>query len=468
MTKKISRRDFIRLSGTVAGATLLAACAPAAAPATPAVVKETVQVPVKETVQVPVKETVIATAAPKPAGKPIDVTFWTFINDHANFHLGRVDAWNAGNPDRPINLKPSTLPYEDMHNKLLLSLQAGTGAPDLVDIEISRFGNYLKGDDSAIGLVDLASIIDKNKDQLMPQRVSVYSKAGHYYGAPTHLGASLMFYNDSILKAAGVDIDKIQTWDDFIAAGKQVTKGDVYMTMIDNYFQFFLLAQMNGGGLMDKDGNLVLNQPANVEALQFIQGLIFKHKIAKINPGPGLDSPESYAAINAGKMACVWAPEWFVGRFGPQIPDLSGKMRIRPIPPMKPGGYTAAMGGGTGTAITKQIAKEKLQTALDYLEFAKLSLQGNLAIWKILHFDPFRFDAYDDSSMNDPNPYFSNEKIMQVVKAEAKNLAPQYVGPKVPQVSVAINEIVTQDAFVKNLPAADILKRVHDQVAAQQ
>jgi hypothetical protein len=57
---------------------------------------------------------------------------------------------------------------------------------------------------------------------------------------------------------------------------------------------------------------------------------------------------------------------------------------------------------------------------------------------------------------------------MQVVKAEAKNLAPQYVGPKVPQVSVAINEIVTQDAFVKNLPAADILKRVQDQVAAQQ
>jgi arabinosaccharide transport system substrate-binding protein len=415
-----------------------------------------------------------ATEAPKPteapaskAAAPIDLSFWTFINDHADFHKARVEAWNGKNPERQITLNASTLPYEDMHNKLLLSLQSGTGAPDLVDIEISRFGNYLKGDDSAIGLVDLVDIINKDKDQLMPQRVNVYSKAGHYYGAPTHLGASLMYYNGGVLKNAGVDIDKIKTWDDFIQAGKEVTKGDVFMTVIDNYFQFCLLAGMNGGGLMDKDGNLVLYRPENVEALRFIQDLIFKHKIAKINPGPGLDSPESYAIMNKGDVAAVWAPEWFVGRYATQMPDLKGKMRVRPVPPMKPGGYTAAMGGGTGTAITKQIAAEKRQTALDYLEFAKLSLEGNLAIWKTLHFDPFRFDAYDDPSMNDPDPVFSGEKIMQVIKAEAKNLAPHYVGPKYPQVSVAINEIVTQDAFVKNLDADEILKRVQQQVESQ-
>jgi arabinosaccharide transport system substrate-binding protein len=455
MNKKLSRRDFLRMSALTAAGAALAGCGPAATPtAAPRPTTPSQGQPTQ------------APAAPTAAA-PIELSFWTFINDHADFHKARVDAWNAQNPDRQITLDASTLPYEDMHNKLLLSLQAGTGAPDLVDIEISRFGNYLKGDPSAIGLVDLVDIINKNKDQLMPQRVNVYSKAGHYYGAPTHLGASLMFYNDALLKGAGVDIDSINTWDDFIAAGKEVTQGDVYMTVIDNYFQFFLLAQMNGGGLMDQDGNLVLYRPENVEALRFIQDLIFTDKIAKINPGPGLDSPESYAMMNAGQVAAVWAPEWFVGRYATQMPDLNGKMRVRPVPPMKPGSYTAAMGGGTGTAITKQIAQEKLQTALDYLDFAKLSLEGNLAIWKTLHFDPFRFDAYDDPSMNDPDPFFSNEKIMQVVKEEAKNLAPQYVGPLVPQVSVAINEIVTQDAFVNDKDPDEILKSVQDQVLAQ-
>ncbi len=118
MTKKMSCRDFIKLSGTVAGATVLAACAP---PATPAIVKETVQVLIKETV--------VVTTAPKPAGTPIKLTFWTFVNDHADFRNAHADAWNTGNPDRPIRLKPLTLPYENMHNKLLLSLQADTGAP---------------------------------------------------------------------------------------------------------------------------------------------------------------------------------------------------------------------------------------------------------------------------------------------------------------------------------------------------
>jgi arabinosaccharide transport system substrate-binding protein len=240
------------------------------------------------------------------------------------------------------------------------------------------------------------------------------------------------------------------------------------MTVIDNYFNFCLLANMNGGGIMDKDGNVALNSPANVEALQLIQDLIFKHKIAKINPGPGLDSPESYAMMNKGNVAAVWAPQWFLSRYATQMPDLNGKMRARQVPPIKAGGYAGAMGGGTGTAITKQIAANKLQTAIDYLEFAKLSLQGQLAVWKTLHFDPWRDDAYDDPSMNDPTDFFSGEKIMQVVKAEMKNLAPHYIGAKYPQVSVAINEIVTQDAFVKGLPAADILKRVHDQVVAQQ
>ena len=134
---------------------------------------------------------------------------------------------------------------------------------------------------------------------------------------------------------------------------------------------------------------------------------------------------------------------------------------------MKPDGYTAAMGGGTGTAITEQIAPEKKQLALDFLEFAKLTLEGQLAVWNELHFDPYRFDAYDDPSMNDPNPIFSDEKIMQVIKEESKNLAPQYVGALIPQVSVAINEIVTQDAFVKGGDPDEILKRVQEQVLQQ-
>jgi hypothetical protein len=63
-----------------------------------------------------------------------------------------------------------------------------------------------------------------------------------------------------------------------------------------------------------------------VTALKFMQDLIFRHRLVKINPRTELDSPESDSAINDGKVASVGAPEWFVGCFGTQIADLMKRL----------------------------------------------------------------------------------------------------------------------------------------------
>ncbi|MED5074867.1 extracellular solute-binding protein [Anoxybacillus geothermalis] len=90
------------------------------------------------------------------------LTLWTFGEQHAKFFEFMADEWNKTHPDKKIQLETTTYPYDDMHNKLLLSLQSGVGAPDIVDIEISRFSNYLKGKPQ---LVELNDIIDPVKDK---------------------------------------------------------------------------------------------------------------------------------------------------------------------------------------------------------------------------------------------------------------------------------------------------------------
>jgi len=76
-SKRLTRREMLKLSGTVAAGSLLAACAPAV----PQVVKETVVVPqtvppVKETVIVPQTVVVPApTGVPAPTATPAPVTF---------------------------------------------------------------------------------------------------------------------------------------------------------------------------------------------------------------------------------------------------------------------------------------------------------------------------------------------------------------------------------------------------------
>ena len=72
---------------------------------------------------------------------------WSFVDLHNEFYGKMVEKWNEENPDKQIQITFSTYPYADMHNKLMMSLQAGSGAPDLCDIEIGQFPNY-SGDDS--------------------------------------------------------------------------------------------------------------------------------------------------------------------------------------------------------------------------------------------------------------------------------------------------------------------------------
>lgn len=69
------------------------------------------------------------------------LSFWTFQELHKAFMDDAVETWNKANPNNQIELKTDVYPYEEMHNKLLISLQSGVGAPDLADIEISKFAN---------------------------------------------------------------------------------------------------------------------------------------------------------------------------------------------------------------------------------------------------------------------------------------------------------------------------------------
>ena len=91
-----------------------------------------------------------------------DLSLWTFQELHANFYQSMVPIWNAANPSKQITLKPEVFPYDDLHNKLLVALQSGVGAPDLADIEVSKSANYLKG---TIQLAPLNDLLDPIKDK---------------------------------------------------------------------------------------------------------------------------------------------------------------------------------------------------------------------------------------------------------------------------------------------------------------
>ena len=122
---------------------------------------------------------------------------WTFVELHAQFYQEMVEEWNKKNPDKTINLKMTVLPYGDMHTKLQSSLLAGKGAPDLCDIEVGQFPNFLKG---VPQLEPLNDVVEPYKDSIVESRLNLYSKDGDMYGLPTHVGATVAFYNTESLE----------------------------------------------------------------------------------------------------------------------------------------------------------------------------------------------------------------------------------------------------------------------------
>lgn len=405
-------------------------------------------------------------ADPDDPGETVELEFWTFVNNHADFLQAKAQEFNAQNDEFNVIINASVAEYEAHHQRLLLSLQSGAGAPELVDIEIAQFGTFTRGD---IQLHPLTDIVDRHRDSLVEERLAPYQVDGQEYGIDYHLGAYVMYYNSEIMDEAGVDVDEIETWDDYIEAGQQVVENtDALMTTIESQDRFSLLGAMlqNGGGLYDENNELIMDSPENAEAAELIASMVHEHGIAEAPPGGNHHDLTYFENFNSGQYASVWMPQWYMIRFKDQMPDTEGKLLVRPLPAFEPGGAVSTMGGGTGTAITTQTDEAHVQVVKDFLEFAKLTYDAQVDIWTELGFDPFREDAYADEALTEPDPWFSNEPVMADLQEMFDRLVPEYTGPRYPEAIQGFNETFAFNVISEGGDPQENLTRVADEVRA--
>ena len=355
--------------------------------------------------------------------EPTTLTFWTFQESHNRFLMDAVENWNEENPDRQIKFEGTVYPYEDMHNNLLIALQSGKGAPDLADIEISMYANYLKGSKPAF--VPLNDIIEPIKDKLIMGRFESYAKEGNYYGIDYHVGATVMYYNTDILDQAGVDIADIKTIADYEEAGKKVVaETGIPFTVVEvtEHWTFYQEMIKAGSDIFAADGEVILDNQTNIDILQTLSDWVNVDEIAVPCPGGFTHSEEFWAFMNDGGAASLEMPFWYLNRFTDYMPDLKGKITVAPAPAWTEGGARSAGMGGTGTSITNQCENPEL--AKDFLAYAKLSREGTIKTYTVLGFDPLRWDVWDAPEITAPNQsteYFENGTDLFNVLLEVKD-----------------------------------------------
>jgi arabinosaccharide transport system substrate-binding protein len=408
------------------------------------------------------------------SGGRTSLDMWVFAELHATYYEQMAKLWNEENPDRQIDLNVTVYPYEDMHNKLLLAANSGSGLPDVVDIEVNQFSNFV-AEDGRTPLSDLTEAAEPYRDDIVQARLDLYTRDGVVLGFPTHVGAFVAFYNTRLLEKAGIDYTTIKTWEDFQEAGAAYNKETgrafgVASTGVD-MVEPLIIAQL-GGNFFAEDGHgaVAVNSPEVVEALELEQTMKEAGAISTI-PGGSPDTEEAYGAINNGDYAAIVYPAWYTSRFVDYMPDLSGDIAIAPAPVAEGAEVATIGGGGTGTAVPE--ASPNKDIAQEWLAFAKLSPEANVAVWEVLGFDPVNMSIWEDKEVthnpkNRFNKYFQTNlfDVLNQYKGDIGHFE-SFTNPSLPEVDDQMTTVTYTEIFENGVPAKAALDQAQSDLENQ-
>ena len=398
------------------------------------------------------------------SGEVTPITFWLFNDVNLGYWEEMERLYNEKNPDAPIDLIAEPYPVEEMHNKLQIAIQSGSGAPDIADVEIGKFPNFLRGD---IPFADLTSLVDPVREDFVESRFDIYSKDGKVYGLPLHVGATMMFYNTEILSQAGATPEEIETWDDFVEVGKKVKEATGKpMTTVEttDVYGFFPMIIQQGSDFFDSDGNVIINNETNVNTLQFLYDMVYTDEIAIPTPGGNHHAEEFYSFFNQGGSAALMMPMWYMLRFVNYLPELQGKVKMYPLPRWTEGGDRSAGMGGTGTVAIK--TSPVLEKALDFLNVSKLSEEAQIDVWKILGFDPPRRSVWSREEMKEENQF--TEYFEQDIFGVLLEVQDEIDSPTVVEGYAQANNLVMQELMFTVIgEGSKTPKEALDEIAAQ-
>ena len=387
----VSRRTFLATTAAVSMSAALAACSDdSSAPG--------------DTPDTPVSQADID----KAMSTPTELTFWTWVPDidqeialfTKKYPAIKVKVVNAG----------QGLPH---YTKMRTALKAGTGAPDVAQVEYQYIPTFTITD----SLLDLRPYgATALKDQFVDWAWGQVSGSnGEIWAIPQDTGPMGMLYRQDIFDQYGITVPK--TWDEFAAAARKLHAAapDIYLTNLagnETAAWHGLLWQAGAKPYVTKDKSNIaikVNDDISKRLAGYWGGLA---KEGVIGVEPDFTDPW-FSALNKGKYAtwitAAWGPVFLAG----SAKSTAGKWRAAPLPQWDSSASVSGNWGGSTSAVIRS-TKNPIAAA----QFAQF-LNSNPESAKLFATKQFFFPATksllaDPSFVGEASAFYGNQQVNKV------------------------------------------------------
>jgi len=319
-----------------------------------------------------------------------------------------------------INVDVTPMSHPDTHDKIFVSIASGSGAPDLLTIDSAYIQKFIDQG----GLVDMTDYINTVRNKFPAYKVANDSDStGRVFGVPFDCGPVGFYYQKGLVDKYKITLP--ETWDQFIALGKQLKSKGVYMNTISVAASAMdqsmhgevgfhsLLTQQQGGAYFDAGLRPTLDSKQSIAAMKLIKQMVDSGISANVAQG----SPAYYDMFNKGQVLGLISAAWYVNvlnNFVTEDMPQFGNWRVAAMPAFAKGGVRASNLGGSELAIATQTPDDQQKMAMAFIKFVCASLEGAKA-----HADYGEFPAFlpaypTDIVQNKTFPVLGDQKVYKL------------------------------------------------------
>ncbi|QEO13776.1 sugar ABC transporter substrate-binding protein [Agromyces intestinalis] len=340
------------------------------------------------------------------------ITYWSWTPSAE----AQVAAFEEAYPNVDVELVNAGT-NTDEYTKLQNAIKAGSGAPDVVQIEYYAIPQFALSD----SLLDLGQYgLDSLEDQFSASTWGAVNVGGKLVGLPQDSGPMALFYNKAVFDQYGIAVPA--TWDEYADAARQLHTADPtkYITSDtgDAGFTTSMIWQA-GGRPFQVDGTDITIDLADEGTQQWTGVWNQLVQEGLLSPTPGW-TDEWYQGLADGSIATLVTGAWMPGVLESSVADAAGDWAVAPMPTYD-GTAVSAENGGGGQSVTKQSKNPALAAAfLRWLNSDPASIEIFLASGG---FPSTTAELNDPGFLAYESDYFGGQKINEVLVQASKDVS---------------------------------------------